>query len=232
MSENESNTLSLSASGGNDDKDTANITSKPEEDEIGLNWLANSKAEKMDEMYQDKEDQDTEGHENKCLWTFFRIITWTLLVLAAAFVLLGAKISVVALSKTIMAPLAVSTFLRNVRNSQIIPAVHCLVSSRNSALFLQNRYITTVENLTYNTTGTSTCGLNHLELLSLDTKKWTCFSYSDSNDGHMDLTVIVMWIILLVLYPAVDLATGFYAYVRWKNVRRSSLSWKSVIVVT
>ena len=192
-------------------------------------WLRESRVEKIDEMYHTR-NKGNGKDENAFLWGFYKITTWTLLVLFAVLSLVCGKLSVVALSQSILVHDSVSTFLRaRGPPSQFseLPG-----SANETNLILEkSKYKAALENFTSETSSINACGLYHL-IKSSEHQAWITYVYSPSYSAYMDKTVIIMWIFLLLFSPFVDLLSGMYSYVRWQSVRRSSLSWKSVLWVS
>ena len=178
-------------------------------EELGLDSLKTSKAEQLDEMYTDR---NNEVEDNKCMWILFKILTWTILVVIAVCVLMCGKLSVIVLSQSILAPVDISKI-------PILKNGNLPVSDLGGA------------SISSNLTKTA-CHSYQVQRLSSNPALLGSFVYSQNTSAYLDKTVIVMWMFLLLLPPVIGLISGVYSYIRWQSVRRTSLSWKSVIVVS
>ena len=86
--------------------------------EMALDAFKMSKTEIVDRMYRDRKDDDEQG-EQRWLWISCKVLTWTVLCLAAATALICAKLSLAAITNALL----ISTNVSEVLSARTAPGV-------------------------------------------------------------------------------------------------------------
>lgn len=185
------------------------------ESELGLDSLKTSKAQQIDQMYQERNDD--EGGESRCLWITCKVFTWTILVLVAVATLITAKLSVVFLTQGLLITTPVSDIIpyNSTSNS----------TQRNPSNVIAQKY-----------NPNNTCHREHRDILSArmmnNPNVLESVVLLTEKKVYMDASIFVMIMIILILPPVFGFIAALYGFFRYEGVRRARLSWKAILAVS